>query len=48
MIGKYKFLVDLNIFIYHLNGEKIATTFLKENFKSICISRITFIKVLSF
>jgi len=48
MIGKYKFLVDSNIFIYHLNGEKIATTFLKENFKNICISRITFIEVLSF
>ncbi len=42
------FLVDSNIIIYHLNGEKLATDFLKEFLDRIYISRITFIEVLSF
>ncbi|WOE69050.1 hypothetical protein RZR97_07990 [Hydrogenimonas thermophila] len=50
MIEKYsKFLVDSNIFIYHLNGEKVATKFLEANIDKIYISRIiTYIEVLSF
>ncbi len=49
MTEKYKkFLVDSNIFIYHLNGEKTATDFLKRYADKICISRITVIEVLSF
>ena len=49
MTEKYKrFLVDSNIFIYHLNGEKRATDFLKRYSDKIYISRITVIEVLSF
>ncbi len=49
MIEKYKeFLVDSNIFIYHLNGEGVATNFLEANIDKIYISRITYIEVLSF
>lgn len=43
-----KYLVDSNIIIYHLNGVKEATDFLIKNLDKICISRITFIEVLSF
>ena len=46
--GKMKYLVDSNILIYHLNGEKIATKFLMENFEKIAISQINYIEVLSF
>jgi predicted nucleic acid-binding protein len=42
------FLIDSNIIIYHLNGEKIATDFLKKNLTYSFISRLTFIEVLSF
>ncbi len=33
-----KYLVDLNIIIYHLNNEPIATQFLRENYQQIAIS----------
>lgn len=48
MTEKYRYLVDSNIIIYHLNGENIATNFLKKYIFEICISRSTFIEVLSF
>jgi len=43
-----KYLIDSNIFIYHLNGDKVATDFLLKNVTISVISRITFIEVLSF
>ncbi len=43
-----KYLIDSNIFIYHLNKDKIATDFLLNNVEVSAISRITFIEVLSF
>ncbi len=43
-----QYLIDSNIIIYHLNGEEIATKFLRENILNCFISRITFIEVLSF
>ena len=43
-----KYLVDSNIIIYHLNGEQIATKFLKENISMSAISQLTFLEVLSF
>ena len=43
-----KYLIDSNIFIYHLNGEKIATNFIVENIEDCAISIITYIEVLSF
>ncbi|MFA7084669.1 MAG: type II toxin-antitoxin system VapC family toxin [Arcobacteraceae bacterium] len=43
-----KYLIDSNIIIYHLNGEIIATDFLKKNIKKSTISRLTFMEVLSF
>jgi len=43
-----KYLVDSNIIIYHLNGEKIATKFLKNFKEEIAISQITYVEVLSF
>ncbi len=43
-----KYLIDSNIIIYHLNGEEIATNFLKRNLFCSSISRLTFIEVLSF
>ena len=43
-----KYLVDSNIIIYHLNGEKIATSFLKKYKDEIAISQITYVEVLSF
>jgi predicted nucleic acid-binding protein len=43
-----KYLVDSNIIIYHLNGNKIATAFLRENHTVCAISQITYIEVLSF
>ena len=42
------YLIDSNIFIYHLNKEKIATEFLLENRNFCAISRMTYIEVLSF
>jgi hypothetical protein len=38
-----KYLIDSNIFIYHLNGELLATRFLQENRSRSYISRLTFI-----
>ncbi len=43
-----KYLIDSNIFIYHLNQNQIATDFLLNNVSVSAISRITFIEVLSF
>ena len=43
-----KYLIDSNIIIYHLNGEKIAIDFLESYFEESCISRLTFLEVLSF
>ena len=43
-----KYLIDSNIIIYHLNGENIATEFLRSNVNYSYISRITFIEVLIF
>jgi len=43
-----KYLIDSNIFIYHLNGENIASVFLQEYQVQSAISRITYIEVLSF
>ena len=43
-----KYLVDSNIIIYHLNGEAIATNFLRQNYKEIAISQITYVEILSF
>ncbi len=43
-----KYLLDSNIIIYHLNGEKAATGFLKENWNVCSISRISYIEILSF
>ena len=43
-----KYLIDSNIIIYHLNGEINATHFLEEQVEQSCISRLTFIEVLSF
>jgi len=48
MNGQCKYLLDSNIIIYHLNGEKTATDFLIENFDKCAISRITYIEVLSY
>jgi len=43
-----KYLIDSNIFIYHLNGEDIASFFLQNHQSYSAISRITYIEVLSF
>jgi predicted nucleic acid-binding protein len=43
-----KYLIDSNILIYHLNGEQIATRFIKKHFEDSAISWITYIEVLSF
>ncbi len=43
-----KYLVDSNIIIYHLNGNRKATNFLRQNIENSYISRLTFIEVLSF
>lgn len=43
-----KFLVDTNIFIYHFNGDKTATTFLEKESGNYAISFVTFIELLSF
>ena len=43
-----KYLLDTNIIIYHLSGEKIATEFILENFNKSVISQITFVETLSF
>jgi len=47
MIG-YKYLIDSNIIIYHLNGDNIANQFLINNEEFSAISIITYIEVLSF
>ena len=43
-----KYLLDSNIIIYHLNGEKTASDFIAENINRCAISQITFVEVLSF
>lgn len=43
-----KYLVDSNIFIYHLNGEEIATNFLFNNRNECALSWVTYIEILSF
>ncbi|MCX8123675.1 MAG: PIN domain-containing protein [Spirochaetes bacterium] len=43
-----KYLIDSNILIYHLNGEIIASEFLEKYISQSCISRLTYIEVLSF
>lgn len=43
-----KYLLDSNIIIYHLNGEKAATDFIEKNIETCAISQITFVEVLSF
>ncbi len=43
-----KYLIDSNIIIYHLNGEKTATDFIVQNIDICAISRISFIEVMSF
>lgn len=43
-----KYLIDSNIIIYHLNGEKMAMDFLENYFEESCISRLTVLEVLSF
>ncbi len=48
MNGQYKYLLDSNIILYHLNGEKTATDFLIEHLDKCAISRITYIEVLSY
>ena len=48
MTETYRYLIDSNIIIYHLNSELVATDFLKNNVGNLYISRLTFIEVLSF
>jgi len=43
-----KYLLDSNIIIYHLNGDKTATDFIRANINSCAISQITYVEVLSF
>ncbi len=43
-----RYLLDSNIIIYHLNGNKTATEFIRENINSCAISQITYVEVLSF
>ncbi|MFA5904296.1 MAG: type II toxin-antitoxin system VapC family toxin [Desulfobacula sp.] len=43
-----KYLLDSNIIIYHLNGDKTATEFIRENINNCAISQITYVEVLSF
>ena len=43
-----KYLLDSNIIIYHLNGDKTATEFILKNINSCAISQITYVEVLSF
>lgn len=43
-----KYLLDSNIIIYHLNGDKIATDFIMRNMSRCAISQITYVEVLSF
>ncbi len=42
------YLIDSNIIIYHLNGDKRATDFICKNIKISSISRISYIEILSF
>jgi len=43
-----KYLLDSNIIIYHLNGDRTATEFIRKNINSCAISQITYVEVLSF
>lgn len=43
-----KYLIDSNVIIYHLNGNKEVTDFLVANRDVCSISRITYIEVMSF
>jgi len=43
-----KYLLDSNIIIYHLNGDKTATEFILKNINSCAISQITYVEVLCF
>ncbi|MFN2267381.1 MAG: type II toxin-antitoxin system VapC family toxin, partial [Desulfonatronovibrio sp.] len=43
-----KYLLDSNIIIYHLNGNKTATDFILQNIHVSTISQITYIEVLSY
>ena len=43
-----KYLVDTNIFIYHFNGESVATEFLLKNAGDYFISFVTYIELLGF
>lgn len=47
-IDLQNYLLDSNIIIYHLNGEKIATDFINKNYGHSAISRISYIEVMSF
>lgn len=43
-----EYLVDTNIIIYHLSGDKTATRFITEKLDRIHVSFITYIEVLSY
>ncbi|OGV39820.1 MAG: hypothetical protein A2X48_24280 [Lentisphaerae bacterium GWF2_49_21] len=43
-----RYLLDTNIFIYHLNGDIVATDFIQENLKNSSLSFIAYIEVLSY
>lgn len=43
-----KYLIDSNIIIYHLNGNKAVTSFLRQNITQCAISQITYLEVMSF
>lgn len=43
-----KYILDSNIIIYHLNGNKTATDFILQNIHVSTISQITYIEVLSY
>lgn len=43
-----RYLLDSNIIIYHLNGDRTATEFIRKNINSCAISQITYVEVLSF
>jgi len=43
-----KFLVDSNVIIYHLNGNQVATDFLRRHINECAISQVTYLEVMSF
>jgi len=47
-MGKIKYLLDTNIIIYYLNGDKKAIEFIDNKLKSCAISYITYLEVLVF